>query len=79
MLAMTPENLALFEPEGRGPADLQRAARAAPSCAPRDGLDAPDIQFHSAPMLLHEEFLGAARRRRATRFGPCLLKPTSRG
>ena len=60
---------------GRSP---PTAARAAPSSAPRDGLEAPDVQFHIGCLLLHEEFLGVPFDDAYT-FGPAVVKPTSRG
>jgi choline dehydrogenase-like flavoprotein len=44
----------------------------------RDGLAAPDVQFHIGCLLLHEEFLGVPFDDAYT-FGPAVVKPTSRG
>jgi choline dehydrogenase-like flavoprotein len=76
--AMTPENLALFEREGRGPLTSGFAEGGA-FIRTRPELDAPDIQFH---------FSGAAAVREAAdprvphdgfTIFPTLLTPTSRG
>jgi choline dehydrogenase-like flavoprotein len=76
--AMTPENLALFEREGRGPLTSGFAEGGA-FIRTRPDLDAPDIQFH---------FGGAASIREAAdppiphdgfTIFPTLLTPTSRG
>jgi choline dehydrogenase-like flavoprotein len=44
----------------------------------REGLPAPDVQFHIGGMLLHEEFLGVPFDDAHT-FGPAVVKPSSRG
>jgi choline dehydrogenase len=76
--AMTPENLALFEREGRGPLTSGFSEGGA-FIRTRQGLEAPDIQFH---------FGGAAAPREAAdppiaddgfTIFPTLIKPTSRG
>jgi len=76
--AMTPENLALFEREGRGPLTSGFSEGGA-FIRTRPGLVAPDIQFHfgggaapretADPPIPHDGF---------TIF-PTLLSPTSRG
>jgi choline dehydrogenase-like flavoprotein len=76
--AMTPENLALFEREGRGPLTSGFSEGGA-FVRTRPELDAPDIQFHfgggaairesADPPIPHDGF---------TIF-PTLLRPTSRG
>ena len=76
--AMTPENLALFEREGRGPLTSGFSEGGA-FIRTRPGLVAPDIQFHfgggasvreaTDPVIPHDGF---------TIF-PTLLAPTSRG
>jgi choline dehydrogenase len=76
--AMTPENLALFEREGRGPLTSGFAEGGA-FIRTRPDLDAPDIQFHldggaapreaADPPIPHDGFS----------ILPTLLKPTSRG
>jgi choline dehydrogenase-like flavoprotein len=77
LTAMTPENMELFEREGRGPLS-SNVGEGGAFIHTRDGLEAPDIQFHFAPLMLHEEFLGPLVDH-AYCFGPALLKPTSRG
>jgi choline dehydrogenase-like flavoprotein len=76
--AMTPENLALFEREGRGPLTSGFCDGGA-FIRTRPGVDAPDIQFHfgggaairesADPPIPHDGFT----------IYPTLLAPTSRG
>ena len=76
--AMTPENLALFEREGRGPLTSGFAEGGA-FIRTRSELEAPDIQFHfggatsiretADPPIPHDGFT----------IEPTLLAPTSRG
>jgi choline dehydrogenase-like flavoprotein len=77
MTAMTPDNLALFEREGRGPLS-SNVGEGGAFVHTRSGLDGPDVQFHFGALMLHEEFLGPLVDH-AYCFGPALLKPTSRG
>jgi choline dehydrogenase len=77
MTALSPENVALLESEGRGPLTCNVGEGGA-FVRTRDGLDAPDIQYHAAPAMFVEEGLGAVTDHALT-FGPCVLKPTSRG
>ena len=75
---MTPENLALFEREGRGPLTSGFAEGGA-FIRTRSGLEVPDIQFHfggatsiredADPPIPHDGFT----------IEPTLLAPTSRG
>ena len=77
MTALTPENIELLQTEGRGPLS-SNIAEAGGFIRSRPGLDAPDCQFHCAPVLFHEEGLGAAVEH-GMAFGPGVVKPTSRG
>ncbi|MCW3010276.1 MAG: alkJ, pSRTUE45c [Solirubrobacterales bacterium] len=77
MTALTPENVELLQTEGRGPLS-SNIAEAGGFIRTRPGLDAPDCQFHLAPVLFHEEGLGAAVEH-GVAFGPGVVKPTSRG
>jgi len=77
MTALTPENLELLQSEGRGPL-TSNVAEAGGFVRTRPGLDAPDCQFHCAPVLFIEEGLGAALEH-GVGFGPGVVKPTSRG
>lgn len=77
MTALTPENVELLQTEGRGPLS-SNIAEAGGFIRTRAGLDAPDCQFHCAPVLFHEEGLGAATEH-GVAFGPGVVKPTSRG
>ncbi|MYV37408.1 choline dehydrogenase [Streptomyces sp. SID1328] len=75
--AATEENAALLQSEGRGPL-TSNIGEAGGFFRSRDELDAPDVQFHAAPVLFHQEGLGAAAEH-GFAFGPCVLAPTSRG
>ncbi|MEV6329346.1 GMC family oxidoreductase N-terminal domain-containing protein [Streptomyces sp. NPDC051909] len=75
--AASPENAALLQSEGRGPL-TSNIGEAGGFFRSRDGLAAPDIQFHAAPVLFHQEGLGAATEH-GFAFGPLVLAPTSRG
>ena len=77
MTALTPENVELLQTEGRGPLS-SNIAEAGGFIRTRPGLDAPDCQFHCAPVLFHQEGLGAAVEH-GVAFGPGVVKPTSRG
>ena len=77
MTALTPENVELLQTEGRGPLS-SNIAEAGGFIRTRPGLDAPDCQFHCAPVLFVEEGLGAATEH-GIGFGPGVVKPTSRG
>ncbi|MBA3690896.1 MAG: choline dehydrogenase, partial [Actinobacteria bacterium] len=77
MTAMSEENVALLETEGRGPL-TSNLAEAGGFMRTRPGLDAPDVQFHMAPVLYYDEGLGQALEH-GFAFGPCVLKPTSKG
>jgi choline dehydrogenase len=77
MTALMPENIDLLQTEGRGPLS-SNIAEAGGFIRTRPGLDAPDCQFHCAPVLFHEEGLCAAVEH-GLAFGPGVVKPTSRG
>ncbi|ADI04936.1 putative GMC oxidoreductase [Streptomyces bingchenggensis BCW-1] len=77
MSAASPENAQLLESAGRGPLTCN-IGEAGGFFGSRDGLDAPDVQFHMAPVLFHEEGLGPVTEH-GFAFGPCVLAPTSRG
>jgi choline dehydrogenase-like flavoprotein len=77
MTAMTPENLELFQREGRGPLS-SNAGEGGAFVHTRSGLEAPDVQFHFGALMLYDDFLGPLVDH-AYCFGPALLKPTSRG
>jgi choline dehydrogenase len=74
---LTPENIALLENEGRGPLS-SNVAEGGAFMRTRPGLDAPDVQFHLLPGIFYDEGL-AAPFDHGYAFGPCVLKPTSRG
>ena len=61
--SITPEAFALYETEGRGPV-TSNGGEGGAFVRTRDGLEAPDVQFHIGCLLLHEEFLGVPVRRR---------------
>jgi choline dehydrogenase len=73
----TPEAFAQYEREGRGPI-TSNGGEGGAFVRTRDGLQAPDVQFHMGGMLLHEEFLGVPFDDAYT-FGPAVVKPASRG
>lgn len=75
--AATPENAALLQTEGRGPL-TSNIGEAGGFFRSRPGLSAPDVQFHAAPVLFHQEGLGAPTGHGLS-FGPCVVAPTSRG
>ena len=75
--SITPEAMELFEAEGRGPV-TSNGGEGGAFVRTRDGLEAPDVQFHIGCLLLHEEFLGVPFDDAYT-FGPAVVKPTSRG
>src|SRR3954452_2356295 len=76
-LAVTPENIALLEAEGRGPLS-SNIPEAGAFFRSREGLGAPDIEFHFAPSLFYDEGLTAPADHGYC-FGPVVVKPTSRG
>ncbi|MFG3224714.1 GMC family oxidoreductase [Kitasatospora sp. NPDC048194] len=77
LTAATPENAALLQSEGRGPL-TSNLGEAGGFFRSRPELDAPDVQFHAAPVPFHQEGLGAPAGH-GFAFGPCVVAPTSRG
>jgi len=77
--AASQDNAEHLQREGRGPLS-SNIAEAGGFFRTRNGLEAPDIQFHAAPAnaLVGEEALAPATTH-GVLFGPCVLKPTSRG
>jgi choline dehydrogenase len=75
--ALNEENLALFEAEGRGPL-TSNVAEAGGFMRTREGLDAPDVQFHFAPARFQSEGLVPGDGH-GFAIGACVLKPKSRG
>jgi choline dehydrogenase-like flavoprotein len=75
----SPANTERLWREGRGPL-TSNSAEAGGFFRTRSGLEAPDIQFHAAPAngAIGEEGL-ASPTSHGVAFGPCVLKPTSRG
>jgi choline dehydrogenase len=76
-MAVTPENLALLESEGRGPLS-SNIPEAAGFFRARPGVAAPDVEFHFAPSLFFDEGLSAPADHGYC-FGPVVIHPTSRG
>jgi choline dehydrogenase len=76
MTALSAENVGLLQSEGRGPL-TSNIGEAGGFFRTRDGLAAPDVQFHAAPVMFYEEGMGIPFAH-AFGFGPCVLKPTSR-
>jgi choline dehydrogenase len=75
--AETPGNVQLLTGEGRGPL-TSNIGEAGGFWRSVDGLAAPDIQFHAAPVMFADEGLRLPTDH-AVSWGPCLLKPSSRG
>ncbi|MGH2873646.1 MAG: GMC family oxidoreductase [Solirubrobacteraceae bacterium] len=75
--AVSPDNFALFEAEGRGPL-TSNIPEGAGFFRSRPGLDAPDIEFHLAPGMLYDGGLTAPEAP-GMAYGPVVIKPTSRG
>ncbi len=76
-MAITPENLALLESEGRGPL-TSNIPEAAGFFRTRPGLAAPDVEFHFAPSMFFDQGLTAPSDHGYC-FGPVVIHPTSRG
>jgi choline dehydrogenase-like flavoprotein len=74
--ALTEENVALAQ-QGQGPL-TSNIAEVGGFHRTRDGLDAPDIQFHAVPALFIDEGLMPAPEH-GWAAGACVLKPASRG
>ena len=75
--ALNEENLQLFESDGRGPL-TSNVAESGGFARTRDGLDAPDIQFHFAPARFQSEGLVPGEGH-GFALGACVLRPRSRG
>ncbi|MEV4418377.1 FAD-dependent oxidoreductase [Patulibacter sp. NPDC049589] len=75
--AFSPEALSQLEREGRGPL-TSNVAEGAGFVRSRPGLPAPDLQFHVAAVGFSDEGLTPPTGP-AFAFGPCVVKPTSRG
>ena len=77
MTAESEANAALLQTEGRGPL-TSNIAEAGGFWRTRDGLEAPDVQFHMAPVMFHEEGL-VPPTEHAWSVGACVLRPEGRG
>jgi choline dehydrogenase len=75
--ALTEENLGLWATEGAGPLS-SNAAECGGFLRTRDGLDAPDVQFHMVSAMYVQEGLLPAPAHGFT-LSACVLKPQSRG
>jgi choline dehydrogenase len=75
--ALNDENLARWQTEGQGPL-TSNIAEVGGFVRTRDGLDAPDIQFHFAPAIFDNEGLVPAQAHGLS-LGACVVKPKSRG
>jgi choline dehydrogenase-like flavoprotein len=75
--APRPANVELLQTQGCGPL-TSNIAEAGGFLRTRAELDAPDVQWHCAPVLFYDEGLAVAQDH-GFAFGPCVLKPTSRG
>jgi len=76
--AMTPENVELFEREGRGPL-TSTVVEAGAFVRTRSELTAPDIQLHFFPVALPGSHFGPPVEGHGYTIGPTLLQPRSRG
>ncbi len=72
-----PENMALLQSEGRGPL-TSNYAEVGGFWRSQDGLEAPDIQYHALPLMFVDQGQRVPTDHAAS-WGPCLLKPQSRG
>jgi choline dehydrogenase len=75
--ALTEENLALWATEGAGPLS-SNTAECGGFLRTRDGLDAPDVQFHMVSAMFIQEGLLPAPAHGFT-LSACVVKPQSRG
>ncbi len=75
--ARAPEHVAEFAAHGRGPL-TSNVAEAGGFIRTRGDLPAPDIQFHASPAKYADEGL-APLTEHGFGFGPCMVKPASRG
>ena len=75
--AETAENVALLQTEGRGPL-TSNIAESGGFWRTRDDIEAPDIQFHFAPVMFADEGLMDPFDH-AYSYGACVVKPSSRG
>ncbi|HET6208896.1 MAG TPA: GMC oxidoreductase, partial [Jatrophihabitans sp.] len=73
----TPEHWREFEQHGRGPLTCN-VPEAGGFVRTEAGLPAPDVQFHSLPVMGMENGLGMPPDHGIS-FGPCVLSPRSRG
>jgi choline dehydrogenase-like flavoprotein len=72
-----PEHIRQFEEEGRGLL-TSNVPEAGGFVRTRSGLAAPDVQFHTLPVMFIECALTVPPQHGIS-FGPCVLKPDSRG
>src|SRR3954451_11513345 len=77
LVGMEPEQQLEFAENGRGPL-TSNVAEAGGFWRSRDGLEAPDLQFHAAPVMFVDEGLGDPVAHGMS-FGACILTPKSRG
>jgi choline dehydrogenase len=77
ILGAEPEYQEAFAERGEGPL-TSNIAESGGFWRSRDGLDAPDLQFHCAPVMFVDEGLGDAVAHGIS-FGVCLLTPESTG
>ena len=77
ILGAEPEYQQAFADRGEGPL-TSNVAESGGFWRSRDGLDAPDLQFHCAPVMFVDEGLGDAVAHGIS-FGVCLLTPESTG
>jgi choline dehydrogenase len=77
LLGLEPQHQLEFAEQGRGPL-TSNVAEAGGFWRSRERLEAPDIQFHAAPVMFVDEGLGDPVAHGIS-FGACLLTPRSSG
>jgi choline dehydrogenase-like flavoprotein len=77
MTPPTADDVALLQNEGRGPLS-SNGGETGGFFRTRAGLEAPDVQFHTAAAMFHDQGLSPPTAH-AVSFGPTVLKPKSRG
>ncbi|MBV9336504.1 MAG: GMC family oxidoreductase N-terminal domain-containing protein, partial [Solirubrobacterales bacterium] len=71
LTALNPVNVELLQREGRGPL-TSNIPEGGGFLRTRPGLDAPDVQWFSAPVLFYDEGLGVPEQH-GFAFGPCVV------
>jgi choline dehydrogenase len=77
LIASEPESVRLFMEENRGPL-TSNGPEAGGFVRSQIGLSAPDLQFHVAPLMFVDGYLGSPTDHGIS-YGACVLTPRSRG